>query len=238
MALPGIGDYTAGAILSIAFGVPIPAVDGNVLRILSRFTGSDLDILDAKNRKIFRTWAETALPAERPGAFNQALMDLGSAVCLPGPSPRCGDCPLAHLCAALQEGKQAMLPVRTPKREKRREEMTVFLLRRTDGAVALCRRPQRGLLAGLWEYPNIPGLLTEVSAARQLAAWGLAVQRWEKSWRAKHVFTHVRWDMQGYAVTVTGDGELEWYTAEQRRQMAIPSAFERATRVLEELEGE
>ena len=91
MALPGIGDYTAGAILSIAFGVPIPAVDGNVLRILSRFTGSDLDILDAKNRKIFRTWAETALPAERPGAFNQALMDLGSAVCLPGPSPRCGD---------------------------------------------------------------------------------------------------------------------------------------------------
>ena len=238
MALPGIGDYTAGAILSIAFGVPIPAVDGNVLRILSRFTGSDLDILDAKNRKIFRTWAETALPAERPGAFNQALMDLGSAVCLPGPSSRCGDCPLAHLCAARQEGKQAMLPVRTPKREKRREEMTVFLLRRTDGAVALCRRPQRGLLAGLWEYPNIPGLLTEVSAARQLAAWGLAVQRWEKSWRAKHVFTHVRWDMQGYAVTVTGDGELEWYTAEQRRQMAIPSAFERATRVLEELEGE
>ena len=237
-ALPGIGDYTAGAILSIAFGVPIPAVDGNVLRILSRFTGSDLDILDAKNRKIFRTWAAAALPAERPGAFNQALMDLGSAVCLPGPSPRCGDCPLAHLCAARQEGKQAMLPVRTPKREKRREEMTVFLLRRTDGAVALCRRPQRGLLAGLWEYPNIPGLLTEVSAARQLAAWGLAVQRWEKSWRAKHVFTHVRWDMQGYAVTVTGDGELEWYTAEQRRQMAIPSAFERATRVLEELEGE
>lgn len=131
-----------------------------------------------------------------------------------------------------------MLPVRTPKGEKRREEMTVFLLRRTDGAVALCRRPQRGLLAGLWEYPNIPGLLTEVSAARQLAAWGLAVQRWEKSWRAKHVFTHVRWDMQGYAVTVTGDGELEWYTAEQRRQMAIPSAFGRATRVLEELEGE
>ena len=114
----------------------------------------------------------------------------------------------------------------------------MFLLRRSDGAVALCRRPQRGLLAGLWEYPNIPGLLTEVSAARQLAAWGLAVQRWEKSWRAKHVFTHVRWDMQGYAVTVTGDGELEWYTAEQRRQMAIPSAFERATRVLEELEGE
>ena len=132
---------------------------------------------------------------------------------------------------------QRQLPVREKKSGKRTEQLTVFLLRQGD-ATAVRQRPGKGLLAGLWEYPNIPGLLTEVSAARQLAAWGLAVQRWEKSWRAKHVFTHVRWDMQGYAVTVTGDGELEWYTAEQRRQMAIPSAFERATRVLEELEGE
>lgn len=238
MDLPGIGDYTAGAILSIAFGVPAPAVDGNVLRILSRVTGSNLDILDAKNKKTYRTWAEAALPADRPGAFNQALMDLGSAICLPGPSPRCGDCPLAHLCAARQEGKQALLPVRAPQKAKRPEELTVFLLRRPDGAVALRRRPPTGLLAGLWEYPNTPGLLTEAQAARQLANWGLTARRWEKSWQAKHVFTHVRWDMQGYAVTVTGDGELEWYTEEQRRQMAIPSAFERATRVLGELEGE
>ena len=156
MALPGIGDYTAGAILSIAFGVPAPAVDGNVLRILSRVTGSNLDILDAKNKKTYRTWAEAALPADRPGAFNQALMDLGSAICLPGPSPRCGDCPLAHLCAARQEGKQALLPVRAPQKAKRPEELTVFLLRRPDGAVALRRRPPTGLLAGLWEYPNTP----------------------------------------------------------------------------------
>ncbi len=238
MSLPGIGDYTAGAILSIAFGAPVPAVDGNVLRILSRVTGSGLDILDAKNKKAYRAWAEAALPADRPGAFNQALMDLGSAICLPGSSPRCGDCPLAHLCAARQEGKQALLPVRAPKKAKRPEELTVFLLRRPDGAVALRRRPSTGLLAGLWEYPNTPGLLTEAQAARQLADWGLTALRWEKSWQARHVFTHVRWDMQGYAVTVTGDGELEWYTEEQRRQMAIPSAFERATRVLGELEGE
>ena len=237
-ALPGIGDYTAGAILSIAFGAAVPAVDGNVLRILSRITGSDLDILDAKNKKIYRAWAETALPPARPGAFNQALMDLGAGVCLPGGAPRCEACPLAHLCAARQEGRQAQLPVRAPKKAKRMEELTVFLLRREDGRAALGRRPETGLLAGLWEYPNVPGLLTEAQAARQLAAWGLKVLRWEKSWQAKHVFTHVRWDMQGYAVVVSGSGELQWYTEEQRRQMAIPSAFEKATRVLRELEGE
>ena len=237
-ALPGIGDYTAGAILSIAFGVAVPAVDGNVLRILSRVTGSDLDILDAKNKKIYRIWAETALSPARPGAFNQALMDMGAGVCLPGGAPRCGACPLAHLCAARQEGRQAQLPVRAPKKAKRMEELTVFLLRREDGCVALDQRPETGLLAGLWEYPHMPGLLTEAQAARQLAAWGLKALRWEKSWQARHVFTHVRWDMQGYAVVVGGSGELQWYTEEQRRQMAIPSAFEKATRVLRELEGE
>ena len=228
MALPGIGDYTAGAILSIAFGVPIPAVDGNVLRILSRFTGSDLDILDAKNRKIFRTWAAAALPAERPGAFNQALMDLGSAVCLPGPSPRCGDCPLAHLCAARQEGKQAMLPVRTPKREKRREEMTVFLLRRTDGAVALCRRPQRGLLAGLWEFPNTAGELTETLAAQQLLDWGLTPLSWEKRFSDRHIFTHLRWNMTVFRLIVAGDGPPDWVWASDDRDLyPMPTAFKK-----------
>ena len=225
MALPGIGDYTAGAILSIAFGVPIPAVDGNVLRILSRFTGSDLIYWTRRTGKSSAPGRRQALPAERPGAFNQALMDLGSAVCL-RPPPRCGDCPLAHLCAARQgRGKQAVLPVRTPKREKTPggdDRVPPAPHGRRRG---LMPSSSKGLLAGLWEYPNIPGLLTEVSAPASWPPGGLAVQRWEKSWRAKHVFTHVRWDMQGYAVTVTGDGELEWYTAEQRRQMAIPSAF-------------
>ena len=236
--LPGIGEYTAGAILSIAFGLPAPAVDGNVLRILSRVTGSQLDILDAKNKKQYGAWAEAAVPADRPGAFNQALMDLGAGVCLPGASPRCGECPLARLCAAREAGTQALLPVRAPRKAKRAEEKTVFLLRREDGSVALRRRGDTGLLAGLWEYPNTEGLLTEAQAAALLRQWGLTPLRWEKSWQGKHIFTHVRWDMQGYAVTVAGDGGLEWYSQRQRRQMAIPSAFEKATRVLGELEGE
>ena len=237
-ALPGIGDYTAGAILSIAYGIPAPAVDGNVLRILSRVTGAELDILDGKNKKEFRAWAEMALPADRPGVFNQALMDLGSAVCLPGAAPRCQDCPLAHLCAAKAAGTQALLPVRAPKKAKRIEEKTVFLLRREDGRVALRRREETGLLAGLWEYPNARGLLTEAQAAELLAQWGVTPLRWEKSWRAKHIFTHIRWEMLGYAVTVSGGEELEWYSAEQRQKMAVPSAFDRATDILREWEGE
>ena len=237
-ALPGIGDYTAGAILSMAFGVAVPAVDGNALRIISRVTGSRLDVLEAKNKKAFRAWTETALPMDRPGAFNQAMMDLGAGICLPGAAPRCGDCPLAHLCTARQEGTQALLPVRAPKKEKRIEEKTVFLLRREDGSVALRQREKTGLLAGLWEYPNTQRLLTEEQAAAQLAAWGLRPLRWEKSWRCRHIFTHVRWEMQGYAVTVAGEGELEWYPEERRQEMAVPSAFERANRILRELEGD
>ena len=168
-ALPGIGDYTAGAILSIAFGQAVPAVDGNVLRLAARITGSRLDVLDAKNRKIFRSWMAAAMSQERPGAYNQALMDLGATVCLPSGAPLCGDCPAGDFCIARQEGCQARLPVRSPKREKRTEHLTVFLLRRGTAA-ALRQRPDTGLLAGLWEYPHVPGALTEAEAARQLLA--------------------------------------------------------------------
>ena len=166
-ALPGIGDYTAGAILSIAFGQAVPAVDGNVLRLAARITGSRLDVLDAKNRKIFRSWMAAAMSQERPGAYNQALMDLGATVCLPSGAPLCGDCPAGDFCIARQEGCQARLPVRSPKREKRTEHLTVFLLRRGTAA-ALRQRPDTGLLAGLWEYPHVPGALTEAEAARQI----------------------------------------------------------------------
>ena len=235
IALPGIGDYTAGAILSIAFGLPVPAVDGNVLRIASRITGWDRDVQSTK--KEITRWMTEVVPSDRPGAFNQALMDLGSALCLPA-APRCPDCPLRGLCTAEREESQARIPVRAPKKDKRPEEKTVFLLRRPDGAVALGQRPKTGLLAGLWEYPNVPGLLTEAQAARQLAAWGLTPLHWEESWQAIHLFTHVRWQMQGYAVLVSGEGDLSWYSEEQRRQKAIPSAFEKANRILQKWEGE
>lgn len=234
-ALPGIGDYTAGAILSIAFGQAVPAVDGNVLRLAARITGSRLDVLDAKNRKIFRSWMAAAMSQERPGAYNQALMDLGATVCLPSGAPLCGDCPAGDFCIARQEGCQAQLPVRSPKREKRTEHLTVFLLRR-GAAAALRQRPETGLLAGLWEYPHVPGTLTEAEAARQLQMWGVNPTKWTKKLSARHIFTHVRWEMTGYVVEVDGLGPGDWLWAEaqQRERLAIPSAFEKFTAELKE----
>ena len=234
-ALPGIGDYTAGAILSIAFGQAVPAVDGNVLRLAARITGSRLDVLDAKNRKTFRSWMAAAMSQERPGAYNQALMDLGATVCLPSGVPLCGDCPAGDFCVARQEGCQARLPVRSPKREKRTEHLTVFLLRR-GAAAALRQRPDTGLLAGLWEYPHVPGTLTEAEAARQLQMWGVNPTKWTKKLSARHIFTHIRWEMTGYVVEVDGLGPGDWLWAEaqQRERLAIPSAFEKFTAELKE----
>lgn len=235
LTLSGVGEYTAGAIASIAFGVPVPAVDGNVLRLAARITGSRLDVLDAKNRKIFRSWMAAAMSQERPGAYNQALMDLGATVCLPSGAPLCGDCPAGDFCIARQEGCQARLPVRSPKREKRTEHLTVFLLRR-GAAAALRQRPDTGLLAGLWEYPHVPGALTEAEAARQLQMWGVSPTKWAKKLSARHIFTHVRWEMTGYVVEVDGLGPGDWLWAEaqQRERLAIPSAFEKFTAELKE----
>ena len=127
MALPGIGDYTAGAILSIAFGQAVPAVDGNVLRVASRLTASEDNILDTKTRSRFRALMAEVIPSDRPGAFNQALMDLGATVCLPSGEPLCDACPARSFCAAYAQGRQKELPVRISKTRRRTEEKTVFL---------------------------------------------------------------------------------------------------------------
>lgn len=224
-ALPGIGDYTAGAILSIAYGQAVPAVDGNVLRIAARLTGYEGNVLDGETRKTVREWMAEIMPTDRPGDFNQALMDLGASVCLPG-GPLCESCPLATLCTACREGRQASLPVRVKKAGKRQEERTVFLLER-EGRTALRRRPDSGLLAGLWEYPNGAGTLTETEAARQLAEWGLVPLEWRERFQAKHVFTHIVWSMTVYRLAVTGEGPGEWVwcTPEERGAYPMPTAF-------------
>lgn len=173
------------------------------------------------------------MPREAPGAFNQALMDLGAGVCLPNSAPLCDSCPAAAFCAAREQGCQRELPVRAPKKEKRREEKTVFLLLGPEG-VALRQRPDTGLLAGLWEYPHVSGRLTEEQAAQQLRAWGLTAHRWLRQLEARHLFTHIRWDMTGYLVQVEGRGPEDWLWADGtiRARLAVPSAFEKFTRAL------
>ncbi|MBQ2061180.1 MAG: A/G-specific adenine glycosylase [Oscillospiraceae bacterium] len=239
ITLPGVGDYTAGAIASIAFGQPVPAVDGNVLRVAARITGSRLDVLDAKNKKLFRDWMAQAMSPDRPGDYNQALMDLGATVCLPGGEPLCVSCPARGICAARKERRQRELPVRAKKKAKREERLTVFVLLREDG-VALRQRPKTGLLAGLWEYPHVPGKLDESEAAAQLAAWGIAPIQWEKRLDSRHEFTHIRWEMTGYVLRVRGEGPAGWLWAdgEARRQRAVPSAFARFTEEINTTEKE
>lgn len=233
--LAGIGDYTAGAILSIAFGQAVPAVDGNVLRVAARLTGDSRNVLDPKVRAAFRQAMADTMPQDRPGDFNQALMDLGAAVCLPNGKPLCDRCPAAGFCTAKRDGKQALLPVREKKKEKREVRLTLFIMKKEDGTAALRQRPDTGLLAGLWEFPHVEGELDEAAAAAQLAEWHVTPLRWEQILHAKHEFTHLRWRMTGYLLTAAGEGEPDWLWADAaaRQQRAIPSAFQVFTAALD-----
>ena len=225
LKLPGIGEYTAGAIASIAFEERVSAVDGNVLRIAARVEAIREDILDAKVKKTITAMVEEAMPEERCGDFNQALMDLGATVCLPNGRPACESCPLAHLCAARAAGMETELPVRKKKPKRRKEELTVYILLH-QGRVALRRRSSEGLLAGLWEFPSVPGNLLEQEAAKPVADWGLRLVDWKEQLRAKHIFTHVEWHMTGYLLSVRGEGEcLTWVDEQQLEELAVPSAF-------------
>ena len=237
LTLPGVGDYTAGAVASIAFNRPVPAVDGNALRVAARLTGIGENILEPRVRSQFRTLIAEVLPHDRPGAFNQAVMDLGAMVCLPGGAPLCGQCPLEDLCQACRLGLQASLPVRRKKAGRRVEELTVFVLLR-DGKTALRQRADQGLLAGLWEFPHVPGALDEAAAGGVLADWGLTPMDWKKKIAAKHLFTHVEWRMTGYLLTVRGEGPaLTWADRGDLDRLTVPSAFGKLlAEALEELD--
>ena len=228
-ALAGVGDYTAGAIASIAFGLPVPAVDGNVLRVIARVTGDSGDIASSPmKQKVTRALAEV-IPLETPGDFNQALMELGATVCLPNGAPLCEKCPAAHLCRAFQEGRTGELPVKAAKKARRVEERRVYLLFYRDH-VALRRRPDRGLLAGLWEYPNEP------ADAEPLEQWGLAPGSLERAGTGKHIFTHIEWHMTALAGELDSPALPEgWVWADRvdlRDVYAVPNAYQSFSRAV------
>ncbi|MBR5713084.1 MAG: A/G-specific adenine glycosylase [Lachnospiraceae bacterium] len=262
--LPGIGDYTAGAIASIAYGIRVPAVDGNVLRVFSRLTGYRDDIRTEVFKKQVRDHLQDALengdvPEERcesragadtaddnaasfgtnnaaatigvntAGAFNQAVMDLGATVCIPNGKPHCDQCPLSHLCRAFAEGLADEIPKKPERKARPVEKKTILVIADEDGRVLLHRRPPKGLLAGMWEFPNVPGHLS-IAAAKKEATGVLAeaagqsfqavatagkndvgapltdksfcairAHRLEKS---RHVFSHVEWELRGFRLDV------------------------------------
>ena len=230
--LAGVGDYTAGAIASIAFGEDVPAVDGNVLRVVTRITGDSGDITRADTKERIRAALADILPRGMAGKFNQAMMDLGATVCLPNGAPLCGQCPAEGFCTAHREERTGELPVKAAKRPRRVEERTVFLLFH-GGRVALRRRGERGLLAGLWEYPN------ELSPASDaLAAWGIEPAAEEFGGTGKHIFTHIEWHMTARLVETAGEELPEgWVWAgrgELRRSYAVPNAFQSFRHLVEE----
>lgn len=225
--LPGIGDYTAAAIASINFGEPVAAVDGNLLRVAARVSGCGEDIMDAKVRRLFRQRLDAAIDADRPGAYNQAMMDLGATVCLPNGAPKCEICPARTVCEAYKNGLTEVLPVRAKKKARRVEERTVLLLFQ-NGRIALRKRPDTGLLAGLWEYPNLPESLDESGALLALAQLGLSAESIAPAGSARHIFTHIEWDMKGYFADVTGEtDDLFWADAAAFDAAAIPTAFKK-----------
>lgn len=228
LALPGIGDYTAGAIASAAFGLRQPAVDGNVLRVVARLADCHDDILNPQTKEAVREAVEAAMPqtAEDIRLFNQALMELGAVVCAPGGPPKCDFCPGKTFCLGRQRGTAEVLPVKAAKKPRRLEEKTVFLLLQ-NGKIALRKRQDSGLLASLWEFPNVEGLLDEAAAAAAVAAWGFQPKNWLKKLTAKHIFTHVEWHMTGYSLVAAGAGPAEFVfvDAEGLACRAVPSAF-------------
>ena len=225
LALPGIGAYTAGAICSIAFNQPTPAVDGNVLRVIARLENNDTPIdLPARKKEVTQNLA--AHYPQRAGDFTQALMELGATLCGPNWKPRCAECPCQSFCRAYGAGTAEKLPVKLPKKEKRIEEKTVFILR-CNGRYALEKRPDSGLLAGLWQFPNVPGMLETADALQWAADMGLKPRDILRQVERSHIFTHIRWDMQGvYLEVVERGGEFTWLSAaEINDTAALPTAF-------------
>ena len=227
-ALPGIGDYTAGAIASIGFGLPAPAVDGNVLRVFARLDNDDADVTRPAAKRRFTARVMEEQPAGRPGDFNQALMELGALVCLPNGAPLCGQCPLAALCRGRAAGRAEQLPVKPAKKPKPELAFTVAVVRGPQG-VLLQKRPERGLLAGLWQPLLLEGALAPPQLADALAALGLPACSLQPLGAAKHVFTHKVWRMQGYLARTDAcalPDRCVWATAEQlETAYPVPSAF-------------
>ncbi len=240
LALPGIGRYTAGAVLSIAFQKPFPAVDGNVLRIITRLTASKEDI----GKESFRREVEELLKNEYTDAnareLTQALMELGALVCVPNHPPKCEECPWEKLCLAHQNGEETAFPVKKKAKERHKEKRTILLIR--DGErVVLKKRPPKGLLAGLYEFPGEEGELDRQQALSRVEGMGFKPLRIEEAPKAKHIFSHVEWEMTGYLIrieeTEAAPEQILLVDRTEAQNYSIPSAFRKYVEFLR-LRGE
>ncbi len=225
LALPGVGEYTAGAVSSICFEAPTPAVDGNVLRVSSRLTDSAKPIDLPKVKKEVTEALRRIYPEGRCGDFTQSLMELGSMVCIPK-TPRCDECPLSSVCLAEKHGTATLLPKKNPKRARRVSEKTVFFLTK-DGKTAVQKRDASGLLAGLWELPNVEGKLSAAEAVQKVTDWGASPMAPTRALARVHIFTHAEWHMLCYYIPCKQTpAPFVWAEKEQlQNEIALPTAF-------------
>lgn len=235
LSLPGIGEYAAGAIASIAFSIPVSAVDGNVMRVLARLCGDDTDVLSSAAKRHFTAIVDRMVPSHDPGAFNQAVMELGETICLPNAAPHCDDCPIREYCTAYAEGTTLQLPVRIKRTKRRIEQRTVALVIDRSGAVPrvlLHRRADVGLLAGMWEFPN--ALSDEAVLPDDIAATATRIDAALPS--AKHVFSHIEWHMTAQLYDAVLGTLPSGYVAvtldELQSEYALPTAFRPFSAVL------
>ncbi len=225
--LPGIGSYTAGAIASIAYNIPVPAVDGNVLRVISRVLASQEDILKQSVKRKMEEYLKEAMPKDRASAFNQGLIETGAIVCVPNGEPKCRECPLASVCLGRKQGLLDTIPYKAPKKPRKVEERTVLLLEAED-RIALEKRPDKGLLASLYQFPNVEGSLTKDDVRKALTLKGAEVEHIQPAGKAKHIFSHVEWHMTGYRVSLKNFPAGQ-YLFVQRQELKekypVPNAF-------------
>ena len=239
LSLKGIGSYTAGAIASIAYDIPVPAVDGNVLRVITRITENDGDITKQSVKRRIEEKLQEIMPETCPGDFNQALMELGAVVCVPNGEPKCEVCPVAFCCGAEAHGTTDNFPVKPQKKDRKLEDRTVLVIQDGD-KTAIRRRPSRGLLAGLYELPNVSGHLSQDEVLDMIREMNLEPLHIESLQEARHIFSHIEWRMTAYRIRVSSlednnQKNLLFVGRKQSdREYAIPSAFSAYTKYMKE----
>ena len=225
--LKGIGDYTAGSISSICFDKPVPAVDGNVLRVLSRLTLDERSASNTKTRSQIREELLSVYPEKSCGKLTQGIMELGEIICIPNGEPLCSKCPCAEFCLS-KDGLWNQFPVKEPKKERKKEKLTVFIIK-VQGNTAIHKREDSGLLSGLWEFPNVNGNLSLDEAKSQMENWGMKAIRIEDRGFSKHIFSHIEWDMHCYFVQSDHmDKRYLWVSpCDLKKSFSLPTAFKK-----------
>lgn len=226
LSLPGIGEYTAGAILSIAYNIPAPAVDGNVLRVFSRLERSRLDIQLASTKQTATEFVRALMPRDAASRFTQALMELGALICLPK-NPKCRECPVSSHCKAYRAGEQNVLPNKSPKAAPKMQNKTIIILRNTKGEILMRKRNEK-LLSGLWEFYAAEGSLSQAEVCAEMKGLGHPLIEIKELGASKHVFTHIVWQMHGFDCQSSADALPEgyhWIDETDIKKLALPAAL-------------